>query len=248
MPQREQRSQEWSPGRWESGSWGEFEAPAMGESFFGGADVEAGFGTFPGVVGDAEGAAAFGGEVGGDGAVFQEVREDGGGGGGAEPGEAEHVVWGGVEAEAQRGGVGGEVIFDGGEDAGGVRVVGVGGDQQGGAGGGGEGDGAAAAVEGFGAGLFGQVADEEDSDRGVFGELDEGVDEAADVVVAVGVDGGGQHGHDGVDDDERGGAVGDGGAEGGEVIGEDGDMGPVEREDAGAVGAGGVETGADGIS
>ena len=99
-----------------------------------------------------------------------------------------------------------------------------------------------------GAWLLREVADEEDGDLGFVSEGGEGLEEAADVVIAVGVDGGGEDGHDGVDDDEGGGAVGDGGAEDGELSGEDGDMGPVEGEDAGEVGAGGVQAGADGVS
>src|SRR5262245_8790434 len=195
---------------------GQGDGPAGGEAFFDCPDFEAAAGGFRGVVGDAGFAAFCGGEVGADGAVFEELGEKvdgfvdgvgivvwggdelvGGEGGGAAPVEVERGAGGG-DAEAQCRGVRGEVIFADGDDA----IVwggGVGGDDEGGAGDGGEGDGAGAAVEGFGAGGFGEVADADDGDVGRFGEGGQGIQDEADVLVAVGVDGGGEDGHDGID-------------------------------------------------
>src|SRR5215813_7440724 len=250
---------------------GEGEVPTAGEVGFGGADAEPLFGDLPGVVGDPGGAAFAGGGFGVDGAGGEEIVEEGGGGGdgfeivlgglggdeviggeggGADVVEAECGLVG-DEAEAQGGGLGGEVMCEEGEGAdigGGVGVWGwCGAEEQGGAGGGGEGDGAAAAVEGFGAGLFGQVADDEDGAVGGFSEGAEVQQDGTDGLVLVGVDGGGEDGHQGIDDDERGMVERDGAFEDGEVGWERGEVFEGEDMAAGDVGAGGIQAGADGI-
>src|SRR5215813_9982396 len=224
---------------------GEGEVPTAGEVGFGGADAEPLFGDLPGVVGDPGGAAFAGGGFGVDGAGGEEIVEEGGGGG-----DGFALVLGGLGGDEVIGGEGG-VVFKGG--GGGVSVGGAGcwgwfgAEEQGGAGGGGEGDGAAAAVEGFGAGLFGQVADDEDGAVGGFSEGAEVQQDGTDGLVLVGVDGGGEDGHQGIDDDERGMVERDGAFEDGEVGWERGEVFEGEDMAAGDVGAGGIQAGADGI-
>src|SRR5215813_8891929 len=171
----------------------------------------------------------------------------GGEGGGAEEVQAQRLA-AGAECEAERVRFGAEVVFDGGQDAVVVGEIGVGGEEEGRAGGGRKRDGATTTVEGFRAGLFGQVADDEDGGVGGFGDGGEGAQHEADGLVLVGVDGGGEDGHQGVDDDERRGMQRDGMLEGGDVIGEDGDLVQGEGAAATEIGLGGLQAGTQGIA
>jgi len=94
-----------------------------------------------------------------------------------------------------------EVVFGGGEDAL-VLIIGVLGDEQAGAGRGDDADGARTAIEGIVRSPFLEVADHEDGTAGALGELGQGSEDFADILVTGGVHVVSQNGHERVQHDE----------------------------------------------
>jgi hypothetical protein len=158
-----------------------------------------------------------------------------------------------LEAEGEGGGRTGEVTFGEGQDAA-LGVVGIGGEEESGAGGTDDADAAETAVERVGAGRLVEMADDDDGGTGALGggfQLAQGV---ADVLIDAGADAGGEKGDEGVEDDEGGIDAGDEGVEDGEVaregegaagVGAIGDS--DEEDDALGIAAGGIDAGADGV-
>jgi len=96
-----------------------------------------------------------------------------------------------------------EVVFGGGEDAL-VLIIRVLGDEQAGAGSGDDADGASTAIESIVRGTFLEVADKEDGTAGALGQLGQGSEDGADILVTGGVNIMPQNGHERVQDDQEG--------------------------------------------
>ncbi len=112
-----------------------------------------------------------------------------------------------------------EVVFGGGEDAF-VLIIRVLGDEQAGACSGDDADGACTAIEGIVRGAFIEVADHEDGTAGPLGQLGQGSENGADILVTGGVNGVSQNGHEGIQDDKEGIGALDGFFQEREVMGE----------------------------
>jgi hypothetical protein len=158
-----------------------------------------------------------------------------------------------LQAEGEGGGRTGEIAFGQGEDAA-IRVVGIGGEEETGAGGTDDADGAETAVEGIGRRRLVEMTDDDDGGAAALGGGLQGAQGVADVLIDAGADSGGEKGDEGVEDDEGGIDAGDDGVEDGEVAGEgegaagvgairDGD----EEDDVVGIAAGGVDARADGV-
>ncbi len=133
-------------------------------------------------------------------------------------------------------------------------VVGIGGEEEAGAGGADDADAAETTVERVGTGRLVEVADDDDGGAGALGRGFQRAQGMADVLIDAGTDPGGKKGDEGVEDDEGGIGLLDDGVEDGEVAGEgegaaglgaigDGD----EDDDALGIAAGGIDAGADGV-
>ena len=159
----------------------------------------------------------------------------------------------GLEAEGEGGRRTGKIAFGEGEDAA-LGIVGIGGEEETGAGGADDADAAETAVERVGTGRLVEVADDDDGGAGALGGCFQGAEGVADVLIDAGADAGGEEGDEGVEDNEGGIDAGDEGVEDGEIAGEgegaaglgaigDGD----EEDDALGIAAGGIDAGADGV-
>src|SRR5215831_3036865 len=179
---------------------GEAPDPTAGEGLLPRLDLEPAPCLAPGPFGNPEGLAFALAAFGGDRAVGEEGAEDGnrlgdlGGGSVAvadelvgpagrrpEPADPD-AVGGRVEGEAEARGLGTQVGLDRTEDPF-VGVIRVGGDEELAAGGAGDPDGAPAAIEGFPAALFVQMADNQHGDARLDGEPGELPEHEADVLI-----------------------------------------------------------------
>lgn len=159
----------------------------------------------------------------------------------------------GLQAEGEGRRRPGEIAFAYGQDTP-LRVGGIGSQDQSGAGGAEEADAAQTAVERVGAAALGEMADTDDGGAGARGGGVQRGHGVANVLIALGIDSGGEIGDEGVEDDERRIETGDHGIEEGEVAREGegtpglGAIGNSNKSnDALRIAPGGVDAGADGV-
>ena len=141
----------------------------------------------------------------------------------------------GDEAERQGADGGSEVHLRDGQDAAGL-VLGVGGDEERGAGSADDADGATTAKQGVGATRLGEVPQADHRAAGALGHPRQGHQRGPDVLVAVGVGAGTQDRHEDVHDDQDSALPNDGGLDAGDVERQAGERG---SGDPGALGDGG---------
>src|SRR5829696_9695378 len=124
-----------------------------------------------------------------------------------------------LEAEGEGDGRADEITFGEGEDAA-LGVVGIGGEEETGAGGADDADAAETAVEGVGTRRLVEMADDDDGSAGALGGGFQRAEGVADVLIDAGADAGGEKGDEGIEDDEGGIDPSDDGVEDGEIAGE----------------------------